>query len=76
MSRTLVAAMLMWPYAGMEGYLRPGCVHLTLQATLDRHSHRATISGGVQHVMQHLIQRVLLILLLARLQVHENLAGP
>ena len=41
----------------MEGYLRPGCVHVTLQATLDRPTHLASVSGGILQAMEHLIQR-------------------
>ena len=41
----------------MEGYLRPGCVHVTVQAIVDSNTREASVAGGISNVMRQLIQR-------------------
>ena len=53
-SRELVPAQC----AGMEGYLRPGCVHVTVQAIVDQDTHDTSMSGGIANVVRQLIARV------------------
>ncbi|KAK9814218.1 hypothetical protein WJX72_002446 [[Myrmecia] bisecta] len=42
--------------AGAEGYMRPGCVHLTLQAHMPRAAHAAVRAKGVAAAVDHLVQ--------------------
>ncbi len=41
----------------MEGYLRPGCVHVTVQAIVDQDTHDTSVSGGIANVVRQLIAR-------------------
>ncbi len=41
----------------MEGYLRPGCVHVTVQAIVDSNTNEASVAGGISNVMRQLIAR-------------------
>lgn len=50
-------------HAGMDGYLRPGCVHVTLQGTVDESTHLASLAGGIEAVLKVLIQGALAALL-------------
>lgn len=43
--------------AGAEGYLRPGCVHLTVQAHVPHHSSDQISKGGVAAVAAYLINQ-------------------
>ena len=53
-------------FAGMEGYLRPGCVHVTLQAIVDQNTHETSVSGGIANVVRQLIARAALVMLCAQ----------
>jgi len=44
----------------MEGYLRPGCVHVTVQAIVDQDTHDTSVSGGIANVVMQLIARAAL----------------
>ena len=46
----------------MEGYLRPGCVHVTVQAIVDQNTHDTSVSGGIANVVRQLIARAKLLL--------------
>jgi len=39
----------------LEGYIRPGCVHLTLHALVGRHAYDAAAKAGVQDLVRHLL---------------------
>jgi len=41
----------------LEGYIRPGCVHLTLHALVGRHAYDAAAKAGVQDLVRHLLRK-------------------
>lgn len=53
--RQQVVGWLSGAPAGMEGYIRPGCVFLTLHLLVEQTVYAAAMAAGVQSLVQHLL---------------------